>query len=719
MPLLRKVIAKQICIMLLMYGLSVPVVAQISSSQSYVPTSAYHKVVLVNTGAPLALSFSNVDELCVSSLPSTVLSADKELLQFQSRATDAIQKTDYQLQCLNTLGALSNAKIAIKNKQFATAQYWYSQAQNIHLSNQQLVEKNFNSAYALLQQNENLLDSNTSKAISSLMNGIRNIPGQYSNAGNYYYGMLQYVQCNYKACLQSLEPILTDKNYQALLYYPIAHAQYELGQITNCEKTIQQSLNLPKAARRFEAQIVHLAMQVLYEQEKFTDVITYGNMIGDVRAIIPSQRFAYAYSALQTQDLEVAKDAFLSLQSDTNALLATHAYYFAGLTLLAKKDSAGALKQFAAIAESPYLQEKEQTTVWQNIAALSYAKTDDETAYLFAYKLAKHKDEVVQKNAIKMLADLSLRSANKQTALKELLPFANNADAAEVVQKIAYSLAVQNLSDGQFDELDNNIKLCRNYPQDQTLLSEVNYLSLASAYKQKKWHACIDMQSFAVPTNRLCDVYWLVIHSHLNLYQLDSVKKIIAAVDSFQVLKQCKADFYQASWSQLKNIFNAEQLIKTQHSNLLDSIKNGLKTDVTIRLVDSVLHSTLCSNTDSIILLTEKSNQLFISKNKSEAYKLFSTLPPQIHSTNYIYLRAMITEAKAVKDSALDYHFYTEADTPLLVRSKDYFEYKNAVAEYAIWRRDTQCGKELLQQLLLCTTDNQKKKSLTKEIKKL
>jgi hypothetical protein len=354
------VLLKQAIIFLVPLLASSGLQAQQSLAQVFNTTASCSNYELVNNPAPQALSLFDCSKIFASALPQQVIMQDRELVRFQNEMHNQGAHTPTQLSCLNTLTLFAQAKKAIFDRQFSQAQYLYSQSENIHLTNEQLVEKNFNTAYAVLQQTENLQDSNVSKHIASLMNGIRNIPGQYSNAGNYYYGMLQYLQGSYKQSLESLLPLLADKNYERLLYYPIAHSQYELGQITACEKTLQQNMAMPKAARKFEVQTVHLAMQVMYEQEKYEELIKFGNMVGDVRAILPNQRFEYAYAALQLQDYEVSADAFSSLQSDTNNAIAARAYYFAATANLEKKDTAQALKQFAQIAESPDLSIKEQ-----------------------------------------------------------------------------------------------------------------------------------------------------------------------------------------------------------------------------------------------------------------------------------------------------------------------------------------------------------------------
>jgi hypothetical protein len=713
------VLYRQVILILLLLHATCSTRAQLSLAQTFNTTSSSTKFELVNNSTAQALSFFDCAKVFENALPEHVINSDRELARFQKALIIDGAQTANQLSCLNTLSSFAKAKKAMQNRRFGDAQYLYSQAENVHLTNQQLVEKNFNTAYAVLQQTDNLQDSSVSKRIASLMNGIRNIPGQYSNAGNYYYGMLQYLQGNYTQSLQSLLPLISDKNYESLLYYPIAHSQYALGQITACEKTLQQNMAMPKAARKFEAQSVHLAMQVMYEQEKFDDVIKYGNMVGDVRAILPTQRFEYAYAALQLQDYEVAADAFSSLQADTNNKLAARAYYFAGSANLAKKDSAKALKQFAQIAESPDLSKQEQNTTWQNIAALSYANKDDETAYLYAYKLTENTTPSIKKDAIAMLADLSLRSKNKSVALKELMKFADDEKAAATIQKMAYQLALENFNTKAYENLKGYTTNCNDYGTNKNIGADANYLLLLSAFKQNKWTECIALTSLALPAEKLCDKHWMFIHSYLQLYQLDSVKQYSAVADSFKQCAQCKEGNYQASWVQLNNIFNAEQMQKRAHRSLIDSLKSSITDVLGTAALDSVLSSTLTTNADSAVVLFAKSKVLFAAKKKSEAYAIFKALGTKPDTLNYSFFKGMVAQAKTEKDSIIDMSVFTNMDTTHLAKSKDYYDYKYAATELAIARGQKQCAKEMLESLLIYTVDASKKKLIVKQISKL
>jgi hypothetical protein len=263
------------------------------------------------------------------------------------------------------------------------------------------------------------------------------------------------------------------------------------------------------------------------------------------------------------------------------------------------------------------------------------------------------------------------------------------------------------------------VKACADYGSNKNITADANYLALLSAFKQKKWQECISLSTIVLPLEKLCDKHWIVIHSYLQLYNLDAVKQYPTVADSFKQCANCKEGNYFSSWQQLNNIFNAEQMLKILHAHLLDSINKSANDLFAVNTIDSVLASKLTTNADSAILLFAKSKTLFTNKKKSEAYAIFKTLGAKSDTVNYSFFKGMVAQAKAEKDSTIDLSVFTNMDTMYLAKSKDYYDYKYAASEFAIARGQKQCAKEMLESLLIYTSDASKKKSIVKQISKL
>jgi tetratricopeptide (TPR) repeat protein len=307
---------------------------------------------------------------------------------------------------------------------FNDAVYWYTQSENKFLSNQQLVQKNFEMAYAYLQINKKTgRQIYSTEDIVSLMNAIRQIDGVYKQAGNYYYAVLQYLNGDFSEALLGLQAIENNNRYGSAVPFIRAQCYYELGRITDAQAEINKYFTTHLTNARYGAQMVRLAMQIAYEEQKYDKVVEFGRKISDPLAMDDVQRYNYAYAAMQLEDFEVARAAFRSLLRNANDTLVANVYCHLAQMALAEKSYGEAISNLKFVADDAPISTEQQLNVWYNLMALFYGTGDTTSTLVYSMRLARVPKSHYYDEAVGTLCAISQSEGDQTLAIDRLQEF--------------------------------------------------------------------------------------------------------------------------------------------------------------------------------------------------------------------------------------------------------------------------------------------------------
>src|SRR5690606_4322222 len=108
------------------------------------------------------------------------------------------------------------------NQNYAEALKYYELAGIDNLTNEEIADTKFETAYCYFVQG----DIEKAEAYFGTM---RETPGKYYNAGNYYYGLLAYNKGDYKSALRSFARVENDPTYSKVVPYYVAEINYFQG----------------------------------------------------------------------------------------------------------------------------------------------------------------------------------------------------------------------------------------------------------------------------------------------------------------------------------------------------------------------------------------------------------------------------------------------------------------------------------------------------------
>jgi hypothetical protein len=601
------------------------------------------------------------------------------------------------------------AQQAMQQDAYERAIYLYTQTDNALLSNDELVLKNYNLAYAYLQVNkQRKAEVYSIKEIVSVMNGIRSIDSKYKSAGNYYYAVLQYLSGNYKEAINGLQGMDSTENYSAVMPFVAAQSYYQIGSVTRAEEIVQQYFSKSQTSARYQAPMVRLAMQLAFEQEQYQKVLDYGARVGDAAAMEATQRYNYAYAAMQLQDDAVAEYAFGTLLREDNDTLVANCYY--NLAHLAYKhhDEDKALKNLQFIGDNTQLSKQQNLVIWENLVRLSLSKRDDATATIYALKLARDNNKDAQNFGIYALCLILPNAADTDQAIATLQDFEDNPTAASTLYSMLISKAQKALSKAQFAESKAAARKAMQYTKVPNEIEVLDYFIADVNYRSKDYSALQEQQQQLAKTHlHYCDITWLHINALLQQYAVSDALKIVNATDF-----TCSGQAYASYFLQLKAI---EQTMLGRDSLFHVAVDSVYGTSA-ITLCDSLLQSRYCKHADSTKLLFVQCSALKKAKDKVLRQQLFSLLDYSIIAADTSKHIGYYDIAASLKDTGLKNAILIVHDSALAVSSLAY-TLQQARASYDIAIGNKQAAKQRLMALAACTISAQQKKDITKTIK--
>jgi tetratricopeptide (TPR) repeat protein len=381
--------------------------------------------------------------------------------------------------------AFALAQHHFNSNRFADAIAYYKIAGIDNLSNREVADAKFELAYCYFSTNQFTI-------AEPLLAAIKELPGKYYDAGNYYYGLIAYNQGNYTGALKSFKRIDNNKEYSDIVPYYIAEIYYFSDEK---EKALAEAIKLIGRSKKlfYDKELHLLAAHILFEEGKYKDALPYYEYYyKNAEKIRKEDLYEMAYCYYRVEDWRNAIDKFKPL-SNSQDLLGQTAMYFLGDCYLKIDDKKSARNAFNIAADMSF--DAGQTEAATILAAkLSYELGYYDEAMnrandlLTGFPSSQYRDE-----AKTLRSDLLTRTSNYADAYNTLADV-QEKDAAykRVYQKVAYGFAMQLLQDGDPVTADSLLSLSLQYPVNSGYEAAAKFWKGDMAYKDGRYADALD-----------------------------------------------------------------------------------------------------------------------------------------------------------------------------------------------------------------------------------
>lgn len=421
------------------------------------------------------------------------------------RAADAEEKAEYirtvsdlklvtegsEDSAKNFIAAASNPAY-IQRASFALAQYYfrkeelvkaipYYESANIsNLTNEEIAAAKFELAYAYF-------NSKQFDKAEPLFASIKEVPGKYYLAGNYYYGLLAYNESKYDEALTSFKRVDNEKQYRNIVPYYVAEIYYFKG---DRKKALEEAIRLTRRPEKlyYDNELHLLAAQVLFEEQRYGEALPYFEHYYEATDEIRKEElYEMAYSYYRVNEWKNAIEKFKPLSNSQDSLGQT-AMYLLGDCYLKINDKKSARNAFSICADMPYNKGQQEASL------LLYGKLSYDMGYhddairSFRALVVEFPESVHTSEARTMLSDLLVKTNKYEEAYEALRNVtARNSDYYRVQQKVTYGYAMKELATGNLGFADSLLTLSLERPMDGLYEAAAQFWKGEIAYRQNRF----------------------------------------------------------------------------------------------------------------------------------------------------------------------------------------------------------------------------------------
>jgi tetratricopeptide (TPR) repeat protein len=392
--------------------------------------------------------------------------------------------------------AFTLAQHYFKKNELANAIPYYEMAGIGNLSNAEIIDAKFELAYSYF-------NSKRFDKAETLFASIKEIPGKYNIAGNYYYGLLAYNKGEFDKALRSFERVKNEPEYKSIIPYYIAEIHYFTG---DKKKALDDALELIKNSERsFYYNELHLlAAQVLFEEGRYGDALPYFEYYyQNSESIRKEDVYEMGYSYYRVNEWNNAINKF-KLLSNTEDSLGQTAMYLLGDCYLKVGDKRSARNAFMMCSDLSFNDAQREAALLLS-ARLSYELGYNNDAItqvntlLEQYPGSQYKDE-----AKTVLSDLLIKTSNYEAAYNNLKDVRKGDNyKRQVYQKVSYGYAMQQLQNGSIIMADELLTESLKNAVDEGYEAAANFWKADIAYRQQRYNDAISYgQKFVSGNNR-------------------------------------------------------------------------------------------------------------------------------------------------------------------------------------------------------------------------
>jgi tetratricopeptide (TPR) repeat protein len=542
---------------------------------------------------------------------------------FQTLASLQLDRPDGEDSALIFLAKTSNpvykqrtslllAQYYFRHEELNKAIPYYENASISNLSNQEIADSKFELAYAYF-------NSRNFEKAEPLFASIKEVPGKYYLAGNYYYGLLAYNEGKYEEALKSFGRIDNEKQYHNIVPYYIAEIYYFMGER---KKALEEAMRLIRRPDKlyYDNELHLLAAQVLFEEQRYGEALPYfEHYYENVDKIRKEELYEIGYSYYRVNEWKHAIEKFKPL-SNTEDSLGQTAMYLLGDCYLKTGDKKSARNAFGICSDMPF--NKKQ----QEAALLLYGKLSYEMGYndvaitSFTSLINNFPSSSYRSEAKTLLSDLLIRTnkyADAFNALQDVQIRSN--DYWKVEQKVTYGYAMQQIQNGNLRLADSLLALSLQQPTDRPYEAAALFWRGDIAYKQNRPEQAISfLRSFMSKTDNgsvtylspqasMANGYLNLGYAAMELQDYDAAKTYFeqarenadgsASVANNASAREADAAFMQKNYKEAASLYDkviATNTTESDYARLQKGILLGLqgKTGDKISLLQEVMSKT-------------------------------------------------------------------------------------------------------------------------------
>ncbi|RYE25271.1 MAG: tetratricopeptide repeat protein [Sphingobacteriales bacterium] len=380
------------------------------------------------------------------------------------------------------------AQYYFQHQQLNEAIPYYEMAGIANLSNQEIANAKFELAYCYFNNRE--FDKAT-----PLFSAIRSASGEYTAAGNYYFGLLAYNQGNFEEALASFKKIENEKQYKSIVPYYVAEIYYFTGK---SDKALEEALQLIRRPEKsfYDNELHLLAAQVLFEDHRYGDALPYFEHYYETADKIRKEdMYEMGYSYYRVDEWKNAIDKFKPL-SNTQDSLGQTAMYLLGDCYLKINDKKSARNAFGICADMSFNPGQQEASLLL-ASKLSYEMGyyNDAVGYvrnlLASYPQTQYKDE-----AKTLLSDLLIKTGNYADAYQQMMEVSRRDEGfGRVYQKVTYGYAIQHMRESDWAEAIKLLNSSLAYPVNDVYAAAANFWMGDIAYRVGNYGDVIDYNS--------------------------------------------------------------------------------------------------------------------------------------------------------------------------------------------------------------------------------
>lgn len=412
-------------------------------------------------------------------LKLNMVDAEQELSRF-------VQETPFAV--LQQSASFELGKYSYEHNQFEAAIQYYEAVSINVLTNQELIQRNFELGYSYLVTQQ--LDK-----VEPYFQSAKNIPGDYFKPGNYYHGLLAYYKKNYKEASESFNAVKDDERYKKIIPFYLTEIDYVTGEK---EKALAAALQyLSTGDLYYDNELNQMVAQIYCEKEDYANAaLYYTTYISKAKSVRNEDEFKLGY-CLYAQDKTALAIEHLEKVSTNDKDLSKHGAYLLGICYLKNGDRERAtksLERFRALTDD----ESQKELVDFTLAKLSYEQDDSQvsmakmTTFLATYLQSEHIDDVKE-----MLVYLHI----KEHDYKEALIVLNSMNKLsftlqKVYQKASYARGIALLKEAKPETAMLNFQETKKYPADRNLVSMADFWLSECNYQVGKYEDALNNCDF-------------------------------------------------------------------------------------------------------------------------------------------------------------------------------------------------------------------------------
>ncbi|MEI8278416.1 MAG: tetratricopeptide repeat protein [Bacteroidota bacterium] len=414
--------------------------------------------------------------LTVADLKLDIPSSDLEARKFIADTQDPAYHDDV---------AFNLAHYYFIHNKLTEAIPYYEMAGLNNASNQQIADGKFELAYCYF-------NAHKFEKANALFATMKEVPGKYYSAGNYYFGLLSYNNGDYPNALKCFQRIADEKQYHSIVPYYLAEIHYFSG---DKKKALEEAQKLMSHMDKmyYDKELHLLAAQCLFEEERYNEAIPYFEYYYEhTDKIRKEELYEMAFSYYHGNDWANAIDKFKPLSNEQDSLGQT-AMYLLGDCYLKTDDKKSARNAFSICAEMRFNQGQRESSLLLN-AKLSYEiGFNDEAMRNVDTLLADFPHSKYRNEAKTLLSDLLIKTNNYSQAYNTIKDIKNpDENYWSVYQKVTYGYAIQQMQSVALLTADSILSTSLLHPVDKNYEAAAYFWKGEIAYKLHRYSDAIE-----------------------------------------------------------------------------------------------------------------------------------------------------------------------------------------------------------------------------------